>query len=238
MRNSAVIIAFTFLLFLSSTLSAQKVLCSDASDLRAWKTTVLMNYQSTKPEEKRLAIDASKKYVEKTGRCGIKDDFTSWINSHEPDWERASGPTPKPATAPALTPVSEYDAELARKLGADERGMKMYVLCILKTGPKDGEFTGKARDDIFAGHFANIGRLADEGKLAIAGPFEKNDRSYRGLYVFNVPTIAEAEKLVVLDPAVKAGVFVPELTLWYGSAALMATPDIHKRIQKPQSKTN
>ena len=77
-------------------------------------------------------------------------------------------------------------------------------------------FTGKARDDIFAGHFANIGRLADEGKLAIAGPFEKNDRSYRGLYIFNVPTIAEAEKLVVLDPAVKAGVFVPELTLWYG----------------------
>jgi hypothetical protein len=53
-----------------------------------------------------------------------------------------------------------------------------------------------------------------------------------------VPTIAEAEKLVVLDPAVKAGVFVPELTLWYASAALMATPDIHKRIQKPQAKTN
>ena len=238
MKSSAFIIAFSFLLFLSSTLSAQKDLCSDASDLRAWKTTVLMNYQSTKPEEKKLAIDASKKYVEKTGRCGIKDDFTSWINSHEPDWEKASGSTPKPVSAPAIGPASEYDAELARKLGADDRGMKMYVLCILKTGPKDSEFTGKARDDIFAGHFANIGRLADEGKLAIAGPFEKNDRSYRGLYIFNVPTLAEAEKLVVLDPAVKAGVFVPELTLWYGSAAMMSINDIHKRIQKPQPKTN
>jgi hypothetical protein len=49
-----------------------------------------------------------------------------------------------------------------------------------------------------------------------------------------VPTIEEAEKLVLLDPAVKAGVFVPELTLWYGSAALMATNDIHKRIEKPK----
>jgi len=135
--------------------------------------------------------------------------------------------------------VHSYDADLARKLGADERGMKMYVLCILKTGPKDAEIKGKERDDIFAGHFANIGRLADEGKLAIAGPFGKNDKTWRGLYIFNVPTIEEAEKLVVLDPGVKSGIFIPEMTLWYGSAALMATPEIHKRIQKPEPpKTN
>ena len=70
------------------------------------------------------------------------------------------------------------------------------------------------------------------------GPFGKNDRAYRGLYIFNVPTIEEAEKLVVLDPAVKAGVFVPELTLWYASAGLMGVNDIHKRLQKPQPKPN
>jgi uncharacterized protein YciI len=136
-------------------------------------------------------------------------------------------------TQPPVTGKTAYDAELAKKLGADERGMKMYVMCILKTGPKDAEFKGKERDDIFAGHFANIGRLADEGKLAVAGPFGKNDKTFRGLYIFNVPTIEEAEKLVVLDPAVKAGVFVPDMTLWYGSAALMSTNEIHKKIQKP-----
>lgn len=128
-----------------------------------------------------------------------------------------------------------YDAELAKKLGADERGMKTYVLCILKTGPKDAEIKGDERKEIFAGHFANIGRLADEGKLAVAGPFGKNDKTYRGLYIFNVPTIEEAEKLVTLDPAVKAGVFVPELTLWYGSAAMMVVNDTHKKIEKPKS---
>ena len=57
------------------------------------------------------------------------------------------------------------------RLGADERGMRMYVLCILKTGPKDAEIKGDQRKEVFAGHFANIGRLADEGKLAVAGPF-------------------------------------------------------------------
>jgi uncharacterized protein YciI len=134
----------------------------------------------------------------------------------------------------AQSTASAYDAALAKKLGADERGMKMYVLCILKTGPKDAEIKGKARDDIFAGHFANITKLADEGKLAVAGPFEKNDKTWRGLYIFNVKTIAEAEKLVVLDPAVKAGVFVPDLTLWYGSAAMMTVTDTHKKLQKPK----
>jgi uncharacterized protein len=129
-------------------------------------------------------------------------------------------------------PNPGYDAELAKKLGADERGMKMYVLCVLKTGPKDAEVKGKERQDIFAGHFANINKLADEGKLAVAGPFGKNDKTYRGLYIFNVATVEEAEKLVVLDPAVKAGVFVADMTLWYGSASLMATPEIHKKISK------
>lgn len=126
-----------------------------------------------------------------------------------------------------------FDPELAKKLGADERGMKTYVLCILKTGPKDAEIKGDARQEIFAGHFANIGRLADEGKLAVAGPFGKNDKTWRGLYIFNVSTVEEAEALVMLDPAVKAGIFVPDLTPWYGSAAMMVVNDTHKRITKP-----
>jgi len=127
-----------------------------------------------------------------------------------------------------------FDPELAKRLGADERGMKMYVLCILKTGPKDADVKGDERKEIFAGHFANIERLAGEGKLAVAGPFGKNDKSYRGLYIFNVATIEEAEKLVMLDPAVKAGVFVPDLTPWYGSAAMMVVSETHKKIEKPK----
>jgi uncharacterized protein YciI len=138
------------------------------------------------------------------------------------------------AGEPERTKTPAFDAELAKKLGADERGMRMYVLCILKTGPRDAAIAGKEREAIFAGHFANIKRLADEGKLAVAGPFGKNDKSYRGLYIFNAASVEEAEALVVLDPAVKAGVFVPDLTLWYGSAAMMAVSETHKRIEKPK----
>ena len=133
-----------------------------------------------------------------------------------------------------LAEESRFDPELAERLGADERGMRKYVFCILKTGPKDAEITGDARKEIFAGHFANIQRLADDGKLLVAGPFGKNDKTYRGLYIFDVETVEEAEQLVVMDPAVKAGVFVPDLTPWYGSAAMMVVPETHKRIAKPK----
>ena len=136
--------------------------------------------------------------------------------------------------AVAADDPSAYDDALAQKLGADERGMRKYVLCVLKTGPKDAEIQGKERQEIFAGHFANIGRLADEGKLAVAGPFGKNEKAWRGLYIFNVATVEEAEKLVALDPAVKAGVFVADLTPWYGSAAMMIVPETHKKLEKPQ----
>ena len=124
-----------------------------------------------------------------------------------------------------------YDSILAKKLGADDYGMKKYVFCILKTGQVN--VTDKVKkDSLFAGHMKNTGRLADEGKLAIAGPFMKNDRQYRGIFIFNVSTIEEAEKLTQTDPAVKAGIFVVELTEWYGSASLMLTPEVHKKLQK------
>ncbi|MEQ1603734.1 MAG: YciI family protein [Pyrinomonadaceae bacterium] len=131
-----------------------------------------------------------------------------------------------------MPPKVKYDAELAKKLGADERGMKSYVLVILKTGPKDGDVKGKERDDIFAGHMANIGRLADEGKLAVAGPFMQNDKGFRGLYIFNCQTVSEAQNIVETDPAVKSGILIADMTPWYGSASLMATPEIHKTIAK------
>lgn len=135
--------------------------------------------------------------------------------------------------ATALTAQeSKFDPELAKKLGADERGMRMFVFCILKTGPKDADVKGDERKEVFKGHFANISKLADEGKLVVAGPFGKNDKNYRGLYIFNVTTIEDAQKLVELDPAVKAGVFVPDLTLWYGSAAMMVVNENHKKIAK------
>jgi uncharacterized protein YciI len=128
-------------------------------------------------------------------------------------------------------PAPAYDAQLASRLGADERGMRQYVLVILKTGPTPKP-KGPERDAMFKGHFANIQRLADQGKLALAGPFDGAD-GWRGMFIFAVKDIDEAKQLTATDPVIASGEMVAEYHQYYGSAALMQVSETHKRIMKP-----
>jgi uncharacterized protein YciI len=127
-------------------------------------------------------------------------------------------------------PPAGYDAALATSVGADERGMRSYVLVILKTGPTRVP-DGPERDEMFRGHFANMQRLSDEGKLALAGPLDGVD-GWRGLFVFAVADLEEARALTATDPVIVKGEMVAEYHKYYGSAALMTVRDTHKRVQK------
>lgn len=122
----------------------------------------------------------------------------------------------------------KYDAESAQRLGADQRGMRSYVLVVLKTGPNKVA-PGKERDEMFAGHFANIKRLASDGKLALAGPFDGVD-GWRGLFIFAVKDIEEAKQLTATDPVIMKGEMVAEYHKWYGSAAVMDVTRIHETL--------
>lgn len=134
-------------------------------------------------------------------------------------------------TAFAQTENSQYDSLLAKSLGADDYGMKSYVLVILKTGRK--VIDDKAiRDSLFRGHMHNIGRLAEMGKLIVAGPFGKNDNDYRGIFILNVKSIEEAKELTSTDPTIKEGIFEVDILPWYGSAALPTYLETHKMIEK------
>ncbi|MBO9664031.1 YciI family protein [Dokdonella sp.] len=139
------------------------------------------------------------------------------------------------AESPPNAPAATYDAELARRVGADERGMRKYVLVILKTGAKRVP-DGPERDAMFAGHFANMQRWAKAGQLAVAGPFSKDASGWRGLYVFSVDTVEAARALVETDPVVQKGEMVPEFHDWYGTAAAMLLPEWHERLVPPASK--
>ena len=123
-----------------------------------------------------------------------------------------------------------YDSINAIKYGADEYGMKKYVMAFLKRGP-NRDFDSAKKAELQMAHLNNIDKLANEGKLVLAGPFFGND-DLRGIYIFNVKTIEEAEKLTNTDPAIQAGSLVMELKEWYGTAALMPVNDIHKTLMK------
>lgn len=132
--------------------------------------------------------------------------------------------------AAAQTGAPGVDAELAGRLGADDYGMRHYVLVVLKTGPNRMP-PGAERDEMFRGHFANMKRLADEGKLALAGPFDGVD-GWRGLFVFAVSEIDEARQLAATDPVLAKGEMVAEFHKYYGPAALMLVRETHDRLAK------
>lgn len=125
----------------------------------------------------------------------------------------------------------KYDKALADSLGADDYGMKMYVLVLLKTGPVKIADT-KTTDSLFSGHLQNIRRLANEGKLVVAGPLQKNEKNYRGIFILNVKTIEDAKTLLQTDPAIKAKLLEPELYGWYGSAALPMYLPASEKVEK------
>jgi uncharacterized protein YciI len=124
---------------------------------------------------------------------------------------------------------AEFDPALAKELGADEYGMRAYIFALLKTGPAVVDDPAR-RKELFAGHFANMNRLAERGELVLAGPLT-DDGGKRGILILNAPSIDAANEMVAADPAVAEGVFTVEYSAFYGSAALMQVNAIHHRLQ-------
>ncbi len=127
-------------------------------------------------------------------------------------------------------PAAKFDSVFAHKLGADKYGMHRYVMAFLKKGPhRDQDSTTAA--NLQKAHLENIVRMAEAGKLVLAGPF-MDDNEVRGIYIFNVATVEEAQALTASDPAIKAGRLAMELHPWYGSAVLPLITPLHKRLEK------
>lgn len=83
------------------------------------------------------------------------------------------------------------------------------TLVFLKTGPAKGLGADEQRA-AFQGHFDNMGRLARERQLLVAGPFGKvrHDPALRGIFVLDTHDRTAAKALAETDPAFRAGIFV------------------------------
>ncbi|KAB1065669.1 YciI family protein [Salibacter halophilus] len=126
---------------------------------------------------------------------------------------------------------SQYDSTLAKELGADEYGMKMYVFVMLKSGETKIEDDEK-RKEVMAGHLLNIQKLVTAKKMVVAGPMGENENNLRGIFIMNVSKVEEAEILLQSDPAISIGALKAEYYPWYGSAALPKYLPYHDKIEK------
>ena len=73
-----------------------------------------------------------------------------------------------------------------------------FVFLNKKTSPT--ELPKEEVEKIMKGHMENIDRLAREGKLIAAGPFEGGG----GIFIFNTSSIDEAKQWLSTDPGVQA----------------------------------
>ena len=96
-----------------------------------------------------------------------------------------------------------FDSLKASNYGADDYGMKTYVMAFLKKGP-NRDLDSTRRSELQRAHLKNISKMAEDGKLVLAGPFY-GDGEIRGIYIFDVGNIEEAKELTETDPAIKAG---------------------------------
>jgi uncharacterized protein YciI len=88
----------------------------------------------------------------------------------------------------------------------------VYTLTLIRTGPNDGTLDAEARRAAFAGHFANMERMAEERQLLLAGPYgaTKHADDLRGLFVLDTSDLDEAAQWAATDPTTLSGVFVLE----------------------------
>lgn len=132
----------------------------------------------------------------------------------------------------ATEPEIDFNADKAEAYGADEYGMKTYVMAFLKTGPNRPSDSAHSTE-LMRAHLDNISRLAKQGKLILAGPFH-GDQNLRGIYIFDTNNIDSARAMTESDPAIQYGSLEIDLMKWYGSAALMEVNEIHKTIAKSE----
>ncbi len=107
-----------------------------------------------------------------------------------------------------------WSKDIFKKANTPLKLTQVY-LGFLKKGPnrKEGDGNTPEVQELQKGHLANIHRLADMKKLVAAGPFG-DDGNLRGIFVFRVASLQEAQELAATDPMIKIGRLTIELHPW------------------------
>ena len=116
--------------------------------------------------------------------------------------------------------------------GADQKPertyeMTTYIMGLLRKGPGWTAADTPETQRLQAAHMANIKKMADTGKLIVAGPFGDSG-DFRGVFIFEKVSFDEARAMVAGDPAVKSGRLIVDLHPWFAAAGLRVNPPTTK----------
>jgi uncharacterized protein len=92
--------------------------------------------------------------------------------------------------------------------------MKKYYLALLKRSPTSNP-NSSTHLSLERAHLEHLSWLAETRKTCMAGPIAA-ENEIKDIVIFNTATYEEAERLMRMDPAVKAGRIVYEILPWWG----------------------
>jgi uncharacterized protein len=134
----------------------------------------------------------------------------------------------------AGTALAADRTEAPRGQPPDPGLMQTYYFVLLYRGDQAESIPADSLHAIQEGHLANIQRLADEKKMALAGPFT-DDTPLRGIFILRAASMDEAKQLCDSDPAIHAGRLRAEIHPWYGPRGIRTVFDEKYKLKPDQS---
>ncbi|MCA6078590.1 YciI family protein [Fulvivirga sedimenti] len=104
-----------------------------------------------------------------------------------------------------------------------ENAQEKFIWVFLNTNPEREELPAEEVEDLQRRHLENIGKLASEGKLIVAGPFNSGG----GIFILKTADRDEAKGWILTDPAIRANRYKIEMFEWTPrtGSACQASPD-------------
>ncbi len=101
---------------------------------------------------------------------------------------------------------------------AGQNATARYYVVFLRRSPERKALAKEDAERIQAAHMANIRKMAADGVLVSAGPFEDTPPTISGIFLFKADSLATAEKIAAQDPTVLGHRNTVDVHAWEGPA--------------------
>ena len=105
-------------------------------------------------------------------------------------------------------------------LFAADNATARYFVIFLRPDPGRKSLTKADGERIQSAHMANIHKMAQDGVLIAAGPFEDTPTTISGIFVFKTDSLATAQKIAAQDPTVVEHRNTVDVHAWEGPAGI------------------
>jgi uncharacterized protein YciI len=103
---------------------------------------------------------------------------------------------------------------------AQASGTARYYVAFLRPDPARKALSDEEGEKLQAAHMANIHKMAVDGVLVSAGPFDDTPRTISGIFIFKVESLEKAREIAEKDPTVLAHRNTIDVHAWDGPAGI------------------